>query len=62
MATAPECSAARPQIHERAAIGEQKEALFALHAPDESGMFYKMYQAVQPRLVRLLAAGRAAPA
>ena len=38
-------------IAERAAIGEQKEALFALHAPDESGMFYKMYQAVQPRLV-----------
>lgn len=38
-------------IAERAAIGEQKEALFALECADDSGMFHEMYAAVQPRLV-----------
>ena len=34
-----------------AAIGEQKEKLFAMRMPDRTGMFYDMYKAVQPRLV-----------
>ena len=38
-------------IAERASIGEQKEALFALECDDDSGMFHEMYAAVQPRLV-----------
>jgi len=38
-------------IAERAAIGEQREKLFALRMPDRNGMFFNMYKAVQPRLV-----------
>jgi len=38
-------------IAERAAIGEQREKLFALRMPDRTGMFFDMYKAVQPRLV-----------
>ena len=38
-------------IAERAAMGEQSEKLFALRVPDRTGMFFDMYQAVQPRLV-----------
>jgi threonine dehydratase len=38
-------------IAERAAIGEQREKLFALRMPDRGGMFYDMYKAVQPRVV-----------
>jgi threonine dehydratase len=38
-------------IAERAAIGEQREKLFALRMPDRTGMFFSMYKAVQPRLV-----------
>ena len=38
-------------IAERAAIGEQREKLFALRMPDRMGMFRDMYKAVQPRLV-----------
>jgi len=38
-------------IAERASIGEQKEALFALECSDDSGKFNDMYRAVQPRLV-----------
>jgi len=38
-------------IAERAAIGEQREKLFALRMPDRTGMFFDMYRAVQPRLV-----------
>lgn len=38
-------------IAERAAIGEQREKLFALRMPDREGMFFDMYRAVQPRLV-----------
>lgn len=38
-------------IAERAAIGEQKEKLFALRMPDRAGMFKDMYNAVQPRRV-----------
>jgi threonine dehydratase len=38
-------------IAERAAIGEQREKLFALRMPDRMGMFRDMYRAVQPRLV-----------
>jgi hypothetical protein len=36
---------------QRAAIGEQREKLFALRMPDRTGMFFSMYKAVQPRLV-----------
>jgi len=38
-------------IAERAAIGEQREKLFAMRMPDRTGMFFDMYKAVQPRLV-----------
>uniref|UniRef100_A0A7S0P4G0 Threonine dehydratase n=1 Tax=Calcidiscus leptoporus TaxID=127549 RepID=A0A7S0P4G0_9EUKA len=38
-------------IAERASMGEQKERLFALELPDETGAFYRMYKAVQPRAV-----------
>lgn len=38
-------------IAERAAIGEEKEKVFALRMPDRSRMFHDMYQAVQPRQV-----------
>jgi len=38
-------------IADRAAIGEQKEKVFALRMPDRARMFHDMYQAVQPRLV-----------
>ncbi|KAL1504676.1 hypothetical protein AB1Y20_008456 [Prymnesium parvum] len=38
-------------IADRAAIGEEKEKVFALRMPDRARMFYDMYQAVQPRLV-----------
>lgn len=38
-------------IAERAAMGEQSEKLFALRMPDRTGMFFDMYQAVQPRQV-----------
>ena len=32
-------------------MGEQKERLFALEVPDTTGAFFRMYKAVQPRLV-----------
>jgi threonine dehydratase len=38
-------------IAERAAIGEQREKLFAMRMPDRTGMFFEMYKALQPRLV-----------
>jgi len=38
-------------IAERAAIGEQREKIFALRMPDRVGMFFDMYKSVQPRLV-----------
>merc|ERR1719504_550524 len=38
-------------IAERAAIGENREKLFAMRMPDRTGMFFDMYKAVQPRLV-----------
>jgi len=38
-------------IADRAAIGEQRESVFALRIPDSSGMFFEVYKAVQPRLV-----------
>jgi len=38
-------------IAERAEYGENREKLFALRMPDEGGMFHRMYNAVQPRLV-----------
>lgn len=38
-------------IADRASIGEQTEALFALETSDEHGSFKRMYDAVQPRLV-----------
>ena len=38
-------------IADRASIGEQTEALFALETNDEHGSFKRMYDAVQPRLV-----------
>merc|ERR1719199_392137 len=38
-------------IADRASIGEQTEALFALETSDDHGSFQRMYNAVQPRLV-----------
>ena len=38
-------------ISERASYGEQTERLYALKMPDQSGKFYELYKAVQPRWV-----------
>lgn len=38
-------------ISERASYGEQTERLYALRMPDQSGKFFELYKAVQPRWV-----------
>ena len=58
-------SRAHSFIAERAAIGEQKEKVFALRMPDRARMFHDMYQVrtrpARSRAVRALGVYRLSP-